>query len=151
AREPALRLEWSAVLALLDAPVNDAVWQGADAVQRRQRTLDTVTRVLFADARRQPVLLIIEDLHWSDTETQALLDSLIESLPKVPILLLVNYRPEFTHGWSGKTYYGQIRLDTFTGESADNLLDALIGREPILDSLKRALLARTAGHAFFLG
>jgi class 3 adenylate cyclase/tetratricopeptide (TPR) repeat protein len=148
--DPALKLDLSALLALLDAPVNDAVWQGADAVQRRQRTLDTVKRVLFAEARRQPVLLIIEDLHWSDTETQALLDSLIESLPKVPILLLVNYRPEFTHGWSGKTYYGQIRLDTFTGESADNLLDALIGREPILDSLKRALLARTAGNAFFI-
>jgi class 3 adenylate cyclase/tetratricopeptide (TPR) repeat protein len=145
-----LEPDLSALLALLDVPVDDTAWQGADAVQRRQRTLDTVKRVLLAEAHRQPVLLVVEDLHWIDTETQALVDSLIESLPKVPVLLLVNYRPEFTHGWSGKTYYSQIQLDALAGESADDLLDALIGREPVLEPLKRTLLARTAGNPFFI-
>jgi class 3 adenylate cyclase/tetratricopeptide (TPR) repeat protein len=146
----ALEPDLVALFALLDVPVDDAAWQGADAVQRRQRTLDTVKRVLFAEARRQPVLLIVEDLHWIDTETQALLDSLIASLPKVSILLLVNYRPEFTHGWNTKTYYSQIRLDALAGENADDLLEALVGREPALEPLKRALLARTAGNPFFI-
>ena len=139
-----------ALLALLDVPVDDVAWQGADAVKRRQRTLDAIKRVLFAEAHVQPVLLIVEDLHWIDTETQALLDSLIESLPTVPVLLLVNYRPEFTHGWGSKTYYSQIRLDALGGESVDDLLEALIGREPVLEPLKRTLVARTAGNPFFI-
>jgi tetratricopeptide (TPR) repeat protein len=146
----ALEPDLPALLALLDVPVDDTVWQGADAPQRRQRTLVAVKRMLFAEARVQPVLLIVEDLHWIDTETQALLDSLIEGLPAVPILLLVNYRPEFTHGWASKTYYSQIRLDALEGESVDAVLEALIGREPTLAPLKRALVARTAGNPFFI-
>ena len=139
-----------ALQALLDVPVDDATWQTADAVQRRQRTLDAVKRILFAEARVQPVLLVVEDLHWIDAETQELLDRLVESLPTVPVLLLVNYRPEYTHGWGGKTYYGQIRLDALPAESVDDLLDALIGREPALGPLRKTLVARTAGNPFFI-
>jgi predicted ATPase len=52
---------------------------------------------------------MFEDLHWIDAETQALLDSLVESLPTAP--LLVNFRPEYRHGLGQKTYYRQLRLD----------------------------------------
>jgi tetratricopeptide (TPR) repeat protein len=146
----ALEPDLPALLSLLDVAVEDAAWERADAVQRRQRTLDAVKRVLLAEARVQPVLLIVEDLHWIDTETQALLDSLIESLPTVPVLVLSNYRPEYTHGWGGKTYYTQIRLDALAGQSVDELLDALLGRDPELEPLKEALVARTAGNPFFI-
>jgi class 3 adenylate cyclase/tetratricopeptide (TPR) repeat protein len=150
ALDQSLKPTLPALLALLDVPVDDAEWQALDPAQRRQQTLDAVKWLLLREAREQPLLLIFEDLHWIDTETQALLDSLIESLPTVPVLLLVNYWPEFTHGWNGKTYYSQIRLDALVGESADDLLDALIGREPVLAPLKKTLLARTAGNPFFL-
>ena len=53
----------------------------------------------------QPLLVVFEDLHWIDTETQALLDALVESLPIARLLLLVNHRPEYHHRWGGKTYY----------------------------------------------
>jgi hypothetical protein len=48
-----------------NVPVDDVVWQAADTVQRRQRRLDGVGRVLFAEARLQPVSFIVEDLHWA--------------------------------------------------------------------------------------
>ena len=64
-----------------------------------------------ARASEQPLLLVFEDLHWIDSETQALLDSLVESLPTARILLLVNYRPEYTHAWGNKSYYTQLRID----------------------------------------
>ena len=64
-----------------------------------------------ARVRCSPLLLVFEDLHWIDAETQALLDSLVESLPTARLLLLVNYRPEYQHGWGSKTYYTQLRLD----------------------------------------
>ena len=62
-------------------------------------------------ARCSPCSSLFEDLHWLDSETQALLDSLVESMPTARVLLLVNYRPEYQHGWSSKTYYTQLRLD----------------------------------------
>ena len=75
----------------------------------------------------QPLLLVFEDLHWIDGETQALLDSLVESLPSARLLLLVNYRPEYQHRWGSKTYYSQLRLDPLPPESAEELLEALLG------------------------
>ena len=79
----------------------------------------------------QPLLLVFEDLHWIDAETQALLDSLVESLPqRARLLLLVNYRPEYQHGWGSKTYYTQLRLDPLPPESAEELLEALLGDDP---------------------
>ena len=92
-------------------PVEDAAWQALDPPQRRQRTLDAVKRLLLRESQVQPLLLVFEDLHWIDAETQALLDSLVESLPTARLLLLVNYRPEYQHGWGSKTYYPQLRLD----------------------------------------
>jgi predicted ATPase len=98
----------------------------------------------------QPLLLVFEDLHWIDTETQALLDSLVESLPTAQILLLVNYRPEYQHGWSGKTYYAQLRLDPLPPASANELLQALFGDATSLAPLTQLLIARTQGNPFFL-
>src|SRR4030095_4915875 len=75
-----------------------------DPQQRRRHTLDAVKRVLIRESQRQPLLAVFEDLHWIDNETQAFLDVLIESLPMARILLVVNYRPAYTHSWTGKTY-----------------------------------------------
>ena len=75
----------------------------------------------------QPLLLVFEDLHWIDSETQTFLDSLMDSLPTAPLLLLVNYRPEYRHGWGNKTYYSQLRIDPLPPESAEELLQAVLG------------------------
>jgi class 3 adenylate cyclase len=137
-----------AFLALLDVPVDDDAWQALDPGQRRQQTLDAVKRLLLREAREQPLLLIFEDLHWIDGETQALLDGLVDSLGSARLLLLVNYRPEYQHAWGGKTSYSQMRLDALPAESAGELLDALLGEDPGLTPLKQLLVKR--GNPFFL-
>jgi predicted ATPase len=137
-----------ALLALLDVPEDDAAWRALDPGQRRQRTLDAVKRLLLREAREQALLLIFEDLHWIDGETQALLDGLVESLGSARLLLLVNYRSEYQHGWGGKTYYSQLRLDALPAESAAALLEALLGEDPGLVTLKQLLVKR--GNPFFL-
>ena len=119
-----------------------------DPGQRRQRTLDAVKRLLLREAREQPLLLIFEDLHWIDGETQALLDGLVDSLGSARLLLLVNYRPEYQHAWGSKTSYSQMRLDALPAESAGELLDALLGDDPGLAPLKQLLVKR--GNPFFL-
>jgi class 3 adenylate cyclase/tetratricopeptide (TPR) repeat protein len=138
------------LLALLDVPVDDPAWDALDPPQRRQRTLEAIKRLLLRESQVQPLLLLFEDLHWIDVETQALLDGLVESLPTARILLLVNYRPEYRHAWGGKTYYLQLRIDPLPPESADTLLTALLGEDRTLEPLKRALIARSQGNPFFL-
>jgi class 3 adenylate cyclase/tetratricopeptide (TPR) repeat protein len=138
------------LLALLDVPVDDATWDALDPPQRRQRTLDAVKRLLLRESQVQPLLVIFEDLHWIDSETQALLDSLIESLPAARVLLLVNYRPEYEHAWGRKTYYRQLRIDPLPPKSAGELLNALLGEDRTLEPLKRVLIERTEGNPFFL-
>jgi predicted ATPase len=98
----------------------------------------------------QPLLVVCEDLHWIDSETQTLLDRLVESLPTARILPLVNYRPEYQHGWAGKTFYTQVRLDPLPPARADELLQALLGTDPSLAALTSLLIARTQGNPFFL-
>jgi tetratricopeptide (TPR) repeat protein len=98
----------------------------------------------------QPLLLVCENLHWIDAETQAVLDSLIESLPTARILLLVNYRPEYQHGWGNKTYYMQLRLDPLPPASAEDLLQTLLGRDPRLEPLRQHLITQTQGNPLFL-
>ena len=156
ALDQALEPTLPALLALLDVPLDDpsagsrqsAAWQALAPAERRQRTLDGVKRLLLREAREQPLLVIIEDLHWVDGETQALLDALVDSLGAARLLLLVNYRPEYQHGWGNKTSYSQMRLDALPAESTVELLDALLGDDPALAPLKQLLVKR--GNPFFL-
>jgi len=139
-----------AFLTLFELPVEDAAWQALEPRQRRRRTLDAIKRLLLRESQVQPVLLVFEDLHWIDTEAQALLDSLVESLPTARMLLLVNYRPEYQHGWGSKTYYSQIRLDPLPRESAEELLKSLLGGDPSFGPLTAQLIRQTDGNPFFL-
>src|SRR5262245_55042984 len=148
--DPTLGPTLSAFLALLEVPVEDAAWQALDPAQRRQRTLDALRRLLLRESQVQPLLLVFENLHWIDVETQAFLDGLVESLPAARLLLLVNYRPEYQHGWSTKTYYTQLRLDPLPPASAEALLQSLLGNDAVLEPLKARLIERTQGNPFFL-
>jgi class 3 adenylate cyclase/tetratricopeptide (TPR) repeat protein len=148
--DEALQDTMPALLALLDALPPDSPFLTLDPPQWRQRTLAALKRVLRRESQVQPLLLVFEDLHWIDSETQALLDSLVESLPTARILLLVNYRPEYQHGWVHKTYYTQLRLDPLPLASADELLQALLGDDPSLTPLTQLLVERTEGNPFFL-
>src|SRR5262245_60048780 len=148
--DPALQDAVPALLSLLDAVPEDSPFLMLDPPQRRQRTLDALKRVLLRKSQEQPLLLVFEDLHWIDSETQALLNSLVESLPTARLLLLVNYRPEYQHGWGSKTYYTQLRLDPLPPGSAEEFLHALLGDDPGLKPLTALLIARTEGNPFFL-
>jgi len=150
ALDPAREATLAPLLALLDVPVDEPRWQGLDPSQRRQRTLDAIKALLLRESQIQPVLLAFEDLQWMDSETQALLDSLVESLPLARFALLVNYRPEYSHHWGSKTYYARIRLNTLHADGAAELLEALLGDDAGLEPLKQLLIERTGGNPFFL-
>ena len=147
--DEALRPALPALLSLLDVAVDAPEWQ-PDPPLRQRRILEAVRLLLLRESQVQPLLLVVENLQWADSETQAVLDSLIESLPSTRSLLLATYRPEYQHGWGGRSYYTQMRLDPLPPRSAQDLLHALLGGDPTLPPLTQLLIERTEGNPFFL-
>jgi predicted ATPase len=149
-----------------------------DGQTRRRRTLEGIKRLLLRESLNQPLLVIFEDLHWIDSESQALLNLLADGIASAHVLLLVNYRPEYRHEWGGKTYYTQLRLDPLGRDSADEMLSALLGASPApatlspgasrerpagdlqvagrvrvqdsIEGLKGLIIERTEGNPFFM-
>jgi class 3 adenylate cyclase/tetratricopeptide (TPR) repeat protein len=139
-----------AFLALFDVPVEDPDWQTLDPPQKRWRTLDALRRLLLLESALQPVLVIVENLHWIDSETQAFLDDLVEALPIARLFLLVTYRPEYPDPWQGRPGYRPIRLEPLPGDAVAEMLDALVGRDPSVAALKEMLARQTQGNPLFL-
>ncbi len=121
-----------------------------DAEIRRRRTLEAIKRILLRESLNQPLMVIFEDLHWIDEETQALLTLLADSIGTGKILMLVNYRPEYSHQWGSKTYYTQLRLDPLGKTSAEEMLDALLGSGSELALLRPLIIEKTEGNPFFM-
>ena len=138
------------LLWLLDALPEAHEFLALEPSKQGDSALDAVRRVLLRESQNQPLLLVFEDLHWIDVQTQALLDAFAESLPTAHVLLAVNYRPEYQHSWGSKTYYRQLRIDPLAPESAEALLEPLLGDDPSLSALRRLLVQRTEGNPLFL-
>ena len=151
ALDPSLATALPLLATLLDvASEGDADAPALDPMQRRRLLPDAVKRLLFRESQLRPVLLVFENLHWIDSESQAFLDRLVDSLPGARILVLVNFRPDYRHDWSQRGYYTQLQIHPLSAESADELLDTLLGVDAGLAPLKRLLIERTEGNPFFL-
>jgi class 3 adenylate cyclase len=135
---------------LLGINESDDPLASLDPQTRRRRTLEAIKRILVRESLNQPLIVIFEDLHWIDSETQALLNLLADGIATARILLLVNYRLEYHHQWGSKTYYSQLRLDPLAKESAQELLTALMGDDESTLPLKRLIIERTEGNPFFM-
>jgi class 3 adenylate cyclase len=120
------------------------------AQTRKRRALDAIKRILLRESLNQPLMVVFEDLHWIDNESQAFLNLLADCIGTARILLLINYRPEYRHEWGHKTYYTQLRLDPLGKESADEMLGALLGDGTELGPLKRLIIEKTEGNPFFM-
>ncbi|MGE0680846.1 MAG: adenylate/guanylate cyclase domain-containing protein [Candidatus Binatia bacterium] len=127
-----------------------------DSQIRRRRTFGAVVRLLFHESLNQPLILICEDLHWIDEETQAFLLSQTEQIASARILLLVNFRPEYQNKWLGKPYYVHLQLEPLGRQEAKELLSILLGerentvQEYSLLQLKRQILEKTEGNPLFM-
>ncbi len=140
----------SYLFALLGVEEEPSSLQQMDAQIRRQRTFDALKQLFLRESLNQPVILVFEDLHWIDTETQGFLDTVSESVASAKVLLLVNYWPEYRHEWGTKTYYTQLHLARLGTEEAEELLTFLLGSDATLQTLKLLILEKTDGTPFFM-
>ena len=123
----------------------------SDPEVQRRRTRDALTRLFLREARHQPLLMIVEDLHWLDNESQAFLEAVSERLGETRLCLLMNYRPEYGYDWNaGRPVCTALRLEPLGREDASVLLAELLGRAPELNGLKQRILEKTGGNPFFM-
>jgi predicted ATPase/class 3 adenylate cyclase len=138
------------LFALLALSEGDDRLAQMDAQVRRRRTHEAIKRILLRESLNQPLIVIFEDLHWIDQHTQEFLNLLADSIGTAKILLLVNYRPEYSHQWNSKTYYAQLRLDPLARESAEQMLTSLLGEVSELAPLRSLIIEKTEGTPFFM-
>ena len=150
ALDPRLTAYLPAILSLLDAGPAEASFSQLPPETRKQMTLEAIKQVLLRESQRQPVLLVVEDLQWLDSESQAVLDTLVKALPAGKLSLLAVYRPEFHHPWGGLSYYTQLRLGPLALEAGREILRALLGQDPVLNTVIDLLLTQAEGNPFFL-
>jgi predicted ATPase len=150
ALDPALQDTTSYLFGLLGIVGGPDPIAQMDPQIKQQRTLEAIKRIVVRESLKQPLIVIFEDLHWIDEQTQALLDLLSDNIGNARVLLLVNYRPEYRHEWSNKSHYAQIGLKPLGRENAEELLTALLGDAVELQPLKRLIVERTGGNPFFI-
>jgi class 3 adenylate cyclase/tetratricopeptide (TPR) repeat protein len=148
--DPALEDTRPYLFGLLGLIEGDDPLARMDAQIRRRRTQDAIKRILQRESLNQPVMVIFEDLLQIDEETQALLNYLADSIGTSRILLLVNYRPEYTHSWGSKTYYTQLRVDPLGKDGADEMLTTLLGSDESVTPLKRLIAEKAEGNPLFI-
>ena len=140
----------SAFQDLLDVEVTDEVWRRLEPAERRPRFQRALREFAMRVARDAPFVLVIEDLHWIDAETQAVLDAIVESLDPVRLMLLVSFRPEYEHKLEGAGESHSVHLDSFAPNEAMRFLDTLLGDDEGLNELKTLLIARSHGIPLFM-
>jgi class 3 adenylate cyclase/tetratricopeptide (TPR) repeat protein len=150
ALDPRLATSVSPILALGNVPPEDTEWTELEPTERRQRILAAVRELLLAESRRAPLLLVVENLQWADSETQACIEALAAALAQARVLVLITVRPEYRRDWRSTGDTTEIRLDPLAAESATALADAILGPAPDVSALKRRLVGHTEGNPFFL-
>ena len=146
----ALDNELPYLLSLLEILEDKERFKGMDSQLKRTRTLDAIVRLIVAEATRYPLILIVEDLHWLDDESQAVFDLLVDALPSTRLLLLVTYRPEYQMRWSGLSWCQPLRLEPLGARNAEEMLSAILGDDQHLAPLKRLIIETTSATPFFM-
>ena len=136
--------------ALLDLPPEDAEWERLDPPLRRQRMREAVRLLLLTAAASKPLVLVVEDLHWIDEESEAVLNAVTGGIGAARLLLLATFRPEYRHDWARHGYFSLVRANPLEDKAADELLQFMLGDGKELEALRRRLVARCEGTPFFL-
>jgi class 3 adenylate cyclase/tetratricopeptide (TPR) repeat protein/ABC-type nitrate/sulfonate/bicarbonate transport system ATPase subunit len=136
--------------ALLDAPATDDAWPTLSSGDRRRRTRHAVRGLVQASAERRPMLLVVEDLHWIDSETQSILDDLVELAATTPMCMVVTHRPEYVDAWTTRPHIHRVHLDALDSNAVVELLDHMLGDDPTVSDLKPMIATRSEGTPLFV-
>ncbi|HEA69349.1 MAG TPA: guanylate cyclase [Desulfobacterales bacterium] len=135
---------------LLSLEVEDKAYQKLEPMQKREKTFEAIRNLLVRESQNKPIVLVVEDLHWIDKTSEEFLSYLIEWLANTRILLILIYRPEYTHTWGSKSYYTQIGLDQLSTKTSAELVQTILEGGEVAPELRKLILNRAAGNPLFM-
>ncbi len=135
---------------IMSVTVEDEKYPQLDPQQRKERTFEAIRDILIRESQKKPLIVAIEDLHWIDKTSQDFLDYLIGWLPNTRILLILLYRPEYTHTWGSKSYYTQASLDQLSTRVSAELVQAILEEGRVVPELRELILSKAGGNPLFV-
>ncbi|UCE55250.1 MAG: AAA family ATPase, partial [Desulfobacterales bacterium] len=134
---------------LLSLKVEDEVYLNLEPKQKREKIFENLRDFFIRESQNKPLVLVVDDLHWIDKTSEEFLDYLIGWLANARVMLILLYRPEYTHQWGSKSYYTKIGLDQLGTTSSSELVQAILEEGEIAPELKQLILNRAAGNPLF--
>jgi class 3 adenylate cyclase/tetratricopeptide (TPR) repeat protein len=138
------------LLDLLSVSVEDPAFHSLDAKEKRARTFEAIRALMLREVERQPLILVIEDLHWADRTTEEYLKFLADGIEGSPILLFLTFRSEHTFLSGELPHVTRIVLDVFSDVEAEAMVGLLLGDREIPPPLTRVILGKGEGNPLFL-
>jgi class 3 adenylate cyclase/tetratricopeptide (TPR) repeat protein len=135
---------------LLSLKVDDEGFINLEPKQKREKTFEAIRDLLIRLSQERPLILAVEDFQWIDKTSEELLDYLIGWLANTPILLILLYRPEYTHQWGSKSYYTKVGVDQLGSTSSTELVQAILEDGEVAAELKQLILNRAVGNPLFM-
>ena len=129
---------------------DDELFDKLDPREKREKTFEAMRDLFIRISQNKPLILVVEDLHWMDRTSNEFLDYLIGWLANTAILLILLYRPEYTHQWASKSFYTQVNLDQLNPSSSTELIKAMLEEGDVAPELKQLILTRASGNPLYM-
>ncbi len=139
---------WAALLSV-PLPDRDSLLS-LSPERQRQKTLEAVVRLLLALAAHDPVLFIVEDVHWIDPSTLELLQLIVDQVPTAPVLMLLTFRPDFQPLWSHRAHITAVTVGRFTRKQTEVMVDQVTQGKALPAEVLQQVVARTDGVPLFV-
>ena len=135
---------------ILSLKVDDEEYAKLDPPLKRVKAFEALRDLLIRESQERPLVLAVEDLHWIDSTTEEFLGYLMGSLATTRILLILLYRPEYTHQWGSKSFYTGLNVDQLSGKTSAELVQAILEGGEAVPELRELIIGRTGGNPFFV-
>ena len=135
---------------LLSVKVDNEAYLQLEPTVKKLRKFEAIRDLLIRESESQPLVVVVDDLHWMDKTSEDFIKYLIDSLPHSRILLLLLYRPEYTHQWGSKSYYTKIGLDQLSKTSGAELVQAILENGEAVPELRDLVLSKAGGNPLFV-
>jgi predicted ATPase len=144
--------QYAALIAELLSLPNDGRYPALELTpeQRRQRTLEALILQVQALTRPKPVLMIVEDAHWTDPSSLEVFSRVVDRIATLRALLVVTFRPEFEPPWIGRPHVTLLTLNRLTRREADAMIDRVVGTKAIPVAMRQNIIERTDGIPLFV-
>jgi class 3 adenylate cyclase/pimeloyl-ACP methyl ester carboxylesterase len=146
------RLDWAVpfLKAMMSVDPGDPEAAAMPPHQRRGRVVHAVAELLLRQSERSPVVLVIEDLHWIDPQSEEVLRALVEAIAAASILVLLTHRPGYTSPFQDQTYLSRITLRSLSAAQAERLVSSVLNAEAVPPAALELITRRAEGNPLFV-